>query len=322
VFRDLSGAWRNPSPETWHSGEVRHHRSLQIILCVGVLLGLLALDGRSGHCGTFGMVVVVPAPTAQSFYVMVDPSLVPAADRKKTKLSFIMDSVTLWTHVVDVPSLFAPYGAWVNYSNWGTGALSVLVQTVNPDESLTDLGSIPLTIPSSYPWNSFQWPTLPLVPEPFSPVQLVGNTASVYGRQYSLGGSPFLDQVNSAGQDILASPVMLTGTVEGQPLQWTMQSWYLFSQTDDKVVYKGTATSGSFDLAVTATLEFDGMLRLDYTLTPVGGAKTVRDLALVTADYRTNDAGRAVLIECARQLAKSPARLEYVVLAIRAMCAE
>jgi len=52
------------------------------------------------------------------------------------------------------------------------------------------------------------------------------------------------------------------------------------------------------------------------------GARALAGLALLAADYRTNDAGRTVLTECARQLEQSPARLEYVVLAVRAMCAE
>ncbi len=89
--------------------------------------------------------------------------------------------------------------------------------------------------------------------------------------------------------NILSSPVTLTGTVSGSPLSWTIQSWSMVSSAGDQVVYQGTATdaTGAFSASVTTTLEFDGMVRFDYTLTPVRGSPTVTNLALVVPVSRS-----------------------------------
>ncbi len=65
--------------------------------------------------------------------------------------------------------------------------------------ALSSFGDLAQTIPGTYAWTSFTAPTTPLVPTPYTPVQVNGNAASVWGRTYTFGGSLFLTQVRLAG---------------------------------------------------------------------------------------------------------------------------
>ncbi len=259
-------------------------------LRMAVLGCLLAFMRQPAQCAALAPVISDPAPSQHSFYVEVNPSLISSSQRKKLQLTFNAGGVARWTQTVNVPALSSPAVFWVDYSSWGAAggsACDLLIQIVNSNGSLSSFGDLAQTIPVVQSWASFTAPTTPLVPSPYTGVVVNGNTVSVWGRTYTFGNSLFLDQVNSQGVNILNSPVTLTGTVGGVPLTWTIQSWSVSSIADDKVVYTGVATSGSFTVNVTASIEFDGMARLDWTISPVGGSQTVSNLALVAPVQRS-----------------------------------
>lgn len=227
-------------------------------------------------------VVAVPVPSKQSYYIACDPGKLQNTIRKPLSMSLVRDNETLWTGYIDVPQLKTKKIIYVSYKGWKPGSIQLIVKEVQPDGNLVEAGRIPLNVPSYTPeWMSYTLPKLPVVPEPFEQVQANVNRTRVWGRVYSVGKSPFLDQASSLGAEMLASPITLRGKVDGIPIDWKMQSWRLVSFTRDKAVYSAVASSANLELTVKTTIEYDGMIRFDWQLTPTKGSSVVSELMFV-----------------------------------------
>ncbi len=98
----------------------RNCRSLMTFATVIILaVGLLMSGGSIGQCVTLAPVISVPAPSSQSFFVEVDPSLISSYQRKKLQLTFNAGGVAKWTQTVNVPALTSAADYWVNYRYMG-----------------------------------------------------------------------------------------------------------------------------------------------------------------------------------------------------------
>ena len=60
-----------------------------------------------------------------------------------------------------------------------------------------------------------------------------------------------------------------------------MESWKLESTAKDKAVYSGVASASGLKINVETTIEFDGIDRFDWRLTPTNGRCQVRDLVFI-----------------------------------------
>jgi|GEM_PF-2559068 len=226
-------------------------------------------------------VLACPIPSRESFYISCDPVKVSPEDRKLIRLSIARDNNTLWTGSIDLPKLTMRNDQYISYKGWGAGPVQLVVSKDEAGKSV-ELGRISLKVPSYVPaWTKFVMPKTPAVPKPWVPVNAEKNVVKVWGREYSFGKSPFLDQVNVLGASVLASPVTMRGMVDGKNISWKVTSWKLISRADEKAVYEGKATAGALNIDVRTTIEFDGAIRLDWKLSPVNGAHKVRDLAFV-----------------------------------------
>jgi hypothetical protein len=112
------------------------------------------------------------------------------------------------------------------------------------------------------------------VPPPWTAIDLDGDRAvTVWGRTHDLSGSLLLSQVSSKGSSLLAAPVRLVSGDNEANLQHRRS----IEIADDRCVWISTGKLGDVDVELRTTIEFDGMIRYDLSLS--GG--TIDDLQLV-----------------------------------------
>jgi len=224
-------------------------------------------------------VIAVLAPAKDSIYVQCDTRTIPADKRTPITIKALRGDKTLWTGKMDLSHMKGLNYLFISYKGWEPGIVDIAVED---SVSGKEIGRTPVKIPEKMPaWMSYRPPTTPLAPAPWTPVKAVKSQAQVWGRVFSFGKTPFLDQVTSLGQNVLASPVRLEGLVNGKPVMWVVKSWRLVSRNDEKAMYACEASSGALKLSVKSTIEFDGMLRMDWTLAPLSKPVIVSNLRFV-----------------------------------------
>lgn len=120
------------------------------------------------------------------------------------------------------------------------------------------------------------------VPAPWTPLTVKSTPSpavSCWGRVYRFARSLFPSQVTTRAAEVLQSPIALTGTVNGQPLKWSAEQARTTSAKPNLVALQGSANS-ALKLTGTTKVEYDGMVRVDLTLTPAQADTTIQNLTL------------------------------------------
>jgi hypothetical protein len=114
----------------------------------------------------------------------------------------------------------------------------------------------------------------PLVPWPWTPVEEKNGTVSVWGRRYIFGGAPMPRSIETRGAELLAGPVELLLRSSSRQVAWAAMTRQ--SNTGETVTFAGASQFA----AVHTQVEFDGMMRFDVTLRPVGGMTGIEVMEL------------------------------------------
>jgi hypothetical protein len=124
------------------------------------------------------------------------------------------------------------------------------------------------------------------VPPPWQPISIKGKTLEVWGRSHRFGAGLFPEQITSQGRDLLASPMRLRLRVNGQSLADANVETKITDQTHgDRVELSGTLQNADVRMLLRTSLEFDGFLRFDLTLTPADSAVSLQELIVVIPFY-------------------------------------
>ncbi|MBU0607549.1 MAG: hypothetical protein KKI08_06660, partial [Armatimonadetes bacterium] len=118
------------------------------------------------------------------------------------------------------------------------------------------------------------------VPAPWTPVTVKGSRVGCQGRTYGFAQGPLPGEVVTRGASVLARPIAFTGKADGAPLVWTGGKSACTQQQPAQAKLTGQAASASLKLSGQTTVEYDGMIRCDLTLTPTQGKRTVQELTL------------------------------------------
>jgi len=119
----------------------------------------------------------------------------------------VREGKTLWTGQIDTPKLKERKIIRVSYNGWEPGQVQLVIREVGPGGVKSEVGKIELRVPSKAPdWLGFKMPAIPAVPSPWVPVKASAMSAVVWGREYSFGHSPFLDQVRAVAVIYLPRP--------------------------------------------------------------------------------------------------------------------
>ena len=88
------------------------------------------------------------------------------------------------------------------------------------------------------------------------------------GRAYTFGPHPMPEQISTAGHELLAKPIRLSGRVDGRDVQWNSGFPVVNKETDAEVVLSMKASDPALTFENQVTIEFDGLMRFDCTLKP------------------------------------------------------
>ena len=103
----------------------------------------------------------------------------------------------------------------------------------------------------------------------WTPMEYAGGKLKCWGREITIDGRGWPTDIVSQGQSMLATPTRLLlktdrGDVE---LKATAPRPELLKQQDDTVITRGRAAAGGWELTTTINAEFDGMMKVEATLT-------------------------------------------------------
>jgi hypothetical protein len=118
------------------------------------------------------------------------------------------------------------------------------------------------------------------VPAPWTPLKVEGDAVKTWGRSYRFDRTALPSEVLTRGASVLAGPVVIRGQVDGKPLAWKGQPARLTARKPNVASLTGRAESGRLTLIGTTTIEYDGMVRVDLSLTPTKGKPIIEQLAL------------------------------------------
>jgi hypothetical protein len=139
-------------------------------------------------------------------------------------------------------------------------------------------------------WNTTAGNIEKVIP-PWTPMKVKGDKIEVWGRTMTVGVAGLPAQVVSQGHALFAAPAALRADLsDGKTVEARGSSAKIVSAADHRVVATSRATLGDIDVASRVTAEFDGMYKVEMTLTPKGKAE-VRSIRMVipldpvVADY-------------------------------------
>ena len=155
-------------------------------------------------------------------------------------------------------------------------------------------------------WNTSAGNLTKVIP-PWTPMKVDSRGIEVWGRTMTLGTAGLPSQVVSQGRALLAGPAVLRAELpDGKTVEAQGPSAKIVSAAAHRVVADSRATLGPLDVASRVTAEFDGMYKVDLTLTPQGkaGVKSLKMIVPLDAAI-----GRLRL----RQGRRHPLRIRHAV---------
>lgn len=100
--------------------------------------------------------------------------------------------------------------------------------------------------------------------------------AEVWGRRYTIGKKSFLQSVVSQGKELLAAPIRLVGTEDGEECVWEEHTTLMSADADEAHVdIMSASQSKRFIVNVSLHIEYDGCIEANLSVMPRG--KTVAE---------------------------------------------
>ncbi|MBU0477190.1 LamG domain-containing protein [bacterium] len=87
-----------------------------------------------------------------------------------------------------------------------------------------------------------------------------------WGRQYTIGASPFLDNIKSAQADLLTGPVRLTGKVNGEEITLRSNMLELLSSKPNKAIFARNLIGRGMNININTDIEYDGFTKIDWEI--------------------------------------------------------
>jgi len=108
------------------------------------------------------------------------------------------------------------------------------------------------------------------VPPPWVPIVArqvrEGWSVSCWGRCHIVDRLHFLSQLTSGGEPLLPQPVRLRAIINGRDCRWRATALDLLHIEKESALLRRTLTAGPVRLVCETQLDFDGMIRLDWSL--------------------------------------------------------
>ena len=133
---------------------------------------------------------------------------------------------------------------------------------------------------------------------PWTPVHHGGNKIDVWGRTMTIGVAGLPAQVSTQGKNILASPMSIVAETDQGIAQPTSSVSQNVTGTDHRVVMHTESILGDLKIVTKSTAEFDGMYKVQMTLTPqkISTVKSLKVVIPINPDFAeyTNACGEGI----------------------------
>ncbi len=128
--------------------------------------------------------------------------------------------------------------------------------------------------PSPKPaWSGSKVGRIDKVLKPWTPVEVKGNSISCWGRRYSWGILPFPEEIITQNRSILSGPIRVKVVVNGKEVDWNvserLEPASLVSSSGVSAQVKRMAQGEGLRLEGRAIVEYDGMVRIDFSISPL-----------------------------------------------------
>ena len=105
---------------------------------------------------------------------------------------------------------------------------------------------------------------------PFTPINYKNGIASVWGREYAFDDLGMLKGVKIFGNEFMAGPMSFKAKVNGEYVDFKLDRQVLLRERKGVVELFSRANSPNVDIEVRTTIEYDGMVKVDFTFDPRG----------------------------------------------------
>ena len=129
-----------------------------------------------------------------------------------------------------------------------------------------------------FPWEHTNLGTSKTVYPPFEPIRLKGNRLRTVLREHVLNGLGLWDQVEASSshtgvtRPILESPMRYVARIDGRPCEVRPARLRVISSAPHEVRAEGGFEAGPLKALAKTTWDYDGTVRVDLTLHPMGGS--------------------------------------------------
>ncbi|BDI32085.1 hypothetical protein CCAX7_41360 [Capsulimonas corticalis] len=135
--------------------------------------------------------------------------------------------------------------------------------------------------PTSFPWWNTKLGDIEKVIAPWTPVSYQAGTFGVWGRTMKVGAAGLPSQMTAQGHDLFAGGAYLAADFgSGAPVRTGASALTTLSSSAHRVVVRADDRLGKISVSSKVTTEFDGMYKVEMTLTPHGSV-SVNSLKLV-----------------------------------------
>lgn len=116
-----------------------------------------------------------------------------------------------------------------------------------------------------------------VVVPPFTPLAVRGHGVTCWGRKYDIAPTGLPTKITSAGGDVLAGPVelVLVDRAGAHRMAATAGRLAFSEKAEDRAVFSAHGVLPGLSVSVSASMEYDGMIRYELALSPRAGS-TVR----------------------------------------------
>lgn len=123
------------------------------------------------------------------------------------------------------------------------------------------------------------------IPPPFEPVRAEATDAAVlvevWGRRYRFDAGPMPASVRSQDRELLAGPARIL--LDGKAISWSRPT--IADARPDAVKLETRGTRGPLQLSADVQIEFDGMIRVDLSISGIGKVSSLRYELPLHADH-------------------------------------
>ena len=106
------------------------------------------------------------------------------------------------------------------------------------------------------------------VPKPWTPVVVSNATVGVWNRSYAFDSSPFPSRIDIATRPFLAAPMTLEVRDRAGRTTWLSATTSVAQTNDMQATLRMEAASPTMKLSGTVCVEYDGFIRIDWSLSP------------------------------------------------------